>query len=306
MSFDSQVISLQSFRDRRREEPPPRPRARVVAVTGGKGGVGKSFVAANLAAAAAERGARTLAVDADLGMADLNLLLGVAPERSLLDVLCGTPIRDVIEPVHGLDLLPGLNGSVQLANLEDEERHVLLAAIDTLDEDYDLCVLDTPPGIDHAATDVAAAASHVVVVLGPEPVSLADAYSCLKALCVRHGLPTAYVVPNGVRDASEADEVFERLRTIVDRFLGITLVPLPGIPHDPAVGLAAALGIPLVHHVPDSPASRAVRALMRKIEKLEAPARPPPMRLFGARLDAQTESTTMTRPRRASSEVTVE
>lgn len=302
MSFDSQVISLQSFRDQRRSDSSVTPRARVVAVTGGKGGVGKSFIAANLAAAAAESGARTLAVDADLGMADLNLLLGVAPEHSLLDVLCGTSIRDVIEPAHGFDLLPGLNGSVQLANLDDQERHLLLAAIDTLDEDYDVCVVDTPPGIDHAATDVAAAATHVVVVLGPEPVSLADAYSCLKALCVRHGLPTAYVVPNGVRDEAEADEVFERLRAIVDRFLGISLVQLPSIPHDPGVGLAAALGIPLVCHVPDSPAARAVKALMRKIEKLEAPARPQPMRLFGARLDAD-----MTGPMlRASSEVTAE
>src|SRR5262245_60417092 len=104
-------------------------RMRVIAVTGGKGGVGKSTTSVNLAAAYARKGSRTLALDSDLGMADLNLLLGVAPERSLADVLAGHPISDVLVEAHGLHLLPGLNGSFQLANLDAGAREVLFGAI---------------------------------------------------------------------------------------------------------------------------------------------------------------------------------
>lgn len=284
--MDNQIISLQQFRDAR-ITPEPTDRARVVAVTGGKGGIGKSFIAANLAAVWGAQGARTLAVDADFGMADLNLMLGVAPQRSVLDVLCGVPIADVLVSAHGIDLLPGLNGSTTLANLEPGERRALLSAIDTLEGDYDMCVIDAPPGISDTGVDMTAAASLVVVVLSPEPVSLADAYACLKAMCVRHSLRRAYVVPNNVGSAQEAAETFERLKTIVDRFLGVELIQMPHIPRDAEVSTTCALGVPLVCHVPDSPASRAIKTIARRLAT-EAPApAAESMRLFGSRVHAQ-------------------
>ncbi len=285
--MENQIISLQKFRDAR--DSSPMGGARVVAVTGGKGGVGKSFISANLAAAWAAVGARTMAVDADFGMADLNLMLGVAPERSALDVLCGVPIEDVLVRAHGVDLLPGLNGSSTLANLDGAERRALLASIDTLEDAYDVCVIDAPPGISDTGVDMSAAASHVVIVLSPEPVSLADAYACLKAMCVRHNLPRAFVVPNKVANAQEAEETFDRLHTIVERFLGVELVRLPHIPHDASAATTCALGIPVVTHTPDAPASRAIKAIARQLTNTAPAEVPEPLRLFRSRTTAASQ-----------------
>lgn len=259
--------------------PLDRPRARTVAVTGGKGGVGKSTVALNLAVSWARRGSRTLTIDGDLGMADLNLLLGLAPERSLADVLDGAPIEDVLIAAHGIDLVPALNGSHRLANLDESARRTIIGAVNGLCERYDTIVVDTPAGIGETAMTLAGSAADVVVVTTPEPLSLADAYACLKVLTMRHGLTRAFVVPNAVRSPSQGEEVVARLQGLVDRFLGITLVPLPAVPWDAAVGPAAASGVPLVIHSTDSPAARALRRVAQRLDVLSddgtaKPARP--------------------------------
>ena len=251
-------------------------RPRVVSVTGGKGGVGKSTVALNLAVSWAARGARTLAFDGDMGMADLNLLLGLAPTRSLIDVLEGAAIEDVLVAAHGIHLLPALNGSYRLANLDNVSRTRLLERLAALGSQFDTLVIDTPAGIGANAIGLAGAAPEVLVVATPEPLSLADAYACLKVLVTRQRLTHAYLVPNAVRSPSEADEVCTRLVGLVDRFLGISLSPLPPIPHDASVAEAAAAGIPLALYRPDSPAARALKQLARRLDVLvgegEAPA----------------------------------
>ena len=261
------------------------PRRRVVAVTGGKGGVGKSTVAVNLAVSYARRGTRTLALDGDLGMADLNLLLGLAPERSLLDVLNGCPVEDVLVEAHGIHLLPALNGSHHLANLDAAARRKLMEAIDLLGERFEALIVDVPAGIGASAMELAAAAPEIVVVATPEPLSLADAYACLKVLATRHGVTRAFLLPNAVRSPSQADEIVSRLSALVDRFLGIGLSPLPPVPWDPSVGSAAAAGVPVVLHSPDSPASRALLRTARRIDGLLQPVDRPsvlPRFLHGA------------------------
>jgi len=243
---------------------------RVIAVTGGKGGVGKSTVAVNLAALYARRGSRTLAFDGDLGMADLNLLLGLAPERSLADVLDGTPIEEILTVAHGIHLLPAQNGNYRLANLDDHDRRVLFGAVDSLADRFDTLIIDTPAGIGANAVALAGAVAEVVVVATPEPLSLADAYACLKVLATRQHLTRAYVLPNNVRSPSEADDIFARLSGLVERFLDIDLVPLPPIPHDPQVAQAAGAGMPLILYNPDSPAARALVHVARRIDALAA------------------------------------
>ena len=243
-------------------------RRRVVAVTGGKGGVGKSTVAVNLAVSWAKRGSRTLALDGDMGMADLNLLLGLAPARSLLDLVHGAPIEDVLVEAHGIHLLPALNGSFALANLDGRSRALMLAALERLSDHFDTLVIDTPAGIGENGMALAGAVADVVVVATSEPLSLADAYACLKVLATRHGIERAYLLPNSVRSPSEAEEVVRRLTALVDRFLGIQLVALPAIPHDPMVPVAAAAGQPLVLHSPDGPGARAFAKVSRRIDAL--------------------------------------
>jgi flagellar biosynthesis protein FlhG len=285
MSIDTPPTDLHEYRLRKQLR---HPNPRVISVTGGKGGVGKSIVAVNLAAATAAAGQRVLAIDADLGMADLNLLLGVAPHVSLLDVVEGCEVQDALIQAHGLSLLPALNGSYQLANMNDDVRTRVFSAIDQLRDDFDAVVIDTPAGIDDNAVAFAAAGSHTVLVLTPEPVSLADAYACLKALSVRRHITQAYVLPNGVTSQTQAEDVFARLCTIVDRFLGISLEMLPWIPHDPTVPAASALGRPLVLEAPDSPAARALKQVAARLATLDSVgAAPAWMRLFGGRARAE-------------------
>lgn len=287
-----QAHTLRRMRHLRLVDDEPAPRSRAIAVTGGKGGVGKSNIALNLAVAWAEQGARSLALDADLGMADLNLLLGLAPELSLLDVLKGRAVEDVVVDAHGIGLLPGLNGSFALANLEDAQRAALLRAIDGLTDRYDTIVVDTGAGIDATAVDFAGAASQVVVVVTPEPLSLADAYACLKALEARQQITHAFVLPNQVRSPSEADEVIARLGSLVERFLRLQLTPLPPVPWDPTVAQAAGLGIPLLKHRPDAPAARAIAQAARRIDALARPdQRQGGVRLFLDRTLSQKEGT---------------
>ncbi len=272
MSGADQAMGLRVMGGQGGQVVPLAPKAsRVIAVTGGKGGVGKSSIAVNLAVSYANRGARTLVFDADLGMADLNLLLGVAPEDSLLDVLHGKPVAEVLAEAHGIHLLPGQNGSFRLANLNDLERHTLLAALDTLSDRFDTLIVDTGAGISASTVDFAGAAAQIVVAVTPEPLSLADAYACLKALSARCHVTRAYVLPNQVRSPSEADEVFGRLSALVGRFLDMQLTALPAIPQDSAMRAAAGAGIPLVLHSPDSPAARAFKQVARRIDALARP-----------------------------------
>ncbi len=244
----------------------PEPPRRSLAITGGKGGVGKSTVALNLALALAQQRARTLLVDADLGMADLNLLLGLAPERSLLDALAGVPVQDVLVAVHGVHLLPALNGSSLLATLGPTGQSRILALITSAMERFDSLVIDVAAGIGVAQTSFASAAGDAIVVVNPEPLSMADAYACIKVLAIERKLEHAYVLPNRVTSRYEAEDLVNSLGALVRRFLDIELTALPSIPADPAVGESARVGIPLLAYRPDAPAARAFRQVERALQ----------------------------------------
>lgn len=246
-------------------------RERAIAVTGGKGGVGKSTIAVGLASAFVADGSDTLMIDADLGMADLNLLLGVAPPHSLLDALGGAPIDEVLVAAHGMHLLPAANGSFELATLGPLARARACALVEELRVRFDTVVLDIAAGIGHQQSAFTRAARDCVVVVNPEPLSMADSYACLKVLATEHGLDTAYVVPNRVTSRGQADDVVGRLTDLVARFLDLTLVAMPYVPADPAVIEAAHFGVPLVRHRPDAPAARAMRRLARALDAVTPP-----------------------------------
>ncbi len=242
--------------------PPP---SRAISVTGGKGGVGKSTLALNLALAYVAEGARTLVVDTDLGMADLNLLLGVAPEKTILDALAGTPIEDILIAAHGVSLLPALNGSYLLSTIGPAAQRRLIDLIAGLANRFDTLVIDVAAGIGQIQTGFAGATADTVVVVNPEPLSMADAYACLKVLSTEQGVRHAYIVPNRIVSRGQADELTARLSALVARFLDLEITTLPAIPADPNVAEAAQIGVPLLVHAPDSPAARAIRKLTRVI-----------------------------------------
>jgi len=267
-----QAATLRVIRGGGGTKPPRVITRRAFAVSGGKGGVGKSTVALNLALAYAQAGNRTLVLDTDLGMADLNLLLGVAPEKSMLDALAGTPIADIIVKAHGIELLPALNGSYVLSTLGGAAHDQILSMVASLAEAFDTLIVDVAAGIGRAQTTFAGATTDTIVVVNPEPLSMADAYASLKVLSNEQGLRHAFVVPNRIVTRAQADEVVNRLRSIVDRFLTLELTALPPIPADPAVAESAQIGVPLMVHAPDSPAARAIRNLVRSLATLPPPA----------------------------------
>jgi flagellar biosynthesis protein FlhG len=248
--------------DRSAKASSPVPR-RAIAVSGGKGGVGKSTIALNLAIAYSQLGARTLMVDTDLGMADLNLLLGVAPDKSILDALSGTPIDEVLIEAHGINLLPALNGSYLLSTIGPTAQRRVIELVNSLAERFDTLVVDVAAGIGQAQTTFASATADAIVVVNPEPLSMADAYACLKTLATQQNVQHAYVLPNRVTSRAQANELTARLGALVNRFLDLEITALPPVPADPQVAEAAQYGVPLMIHAPDAPAARAVRQLTR-------------------------------------------
>ena len=259
--------------DRSPKATTPVPR-RAIAVSGGKGGVGKSTIALNLAIAYSQLGARTLMVDTDLGMADLNLLLGVAPDKSILDALSGAPIDEVLISAHGIQLLPALNGSYLLSTIGPTAQRRLIEIVSGLAERFDTLVVDIAAGIGQAQTTFAGATADAIVVVNPEPLSMADAYACLKTLAIQQNVRHAYVLPNRVTSRAQANELTARLGALVARFLDLEITALPPIPSDPCVAEAAQIGVPLLVHTPDAPAARAIKKLIRAIATVAPQTQP--------------------------------
>jgi flagellar biosynthesis protein FlhG len=239
-----------------------RPDVRTVAVASGKGGVGRSHLAANLAVALAERGARVLLVDADLGGASLDLLLGLHPRHDLQHWLAGEKTLDalVVDGPLGVRLVPGASVP-ELAELDDYRRECLLRGLGQIEGDFDLILLDTPCGLARPDLALALAADETIVMTTPEMPSFADAYALIKHLAGSPGAPALRLVVSMAMSPEEAEETSHRIRVVARRFLDLDLVVWPTIPLDPAVSRAARLQQPVLLAFPDSPAAAAYRAM---------------------------------------------
>ncbi|MEO1481658.1 MAG: MinD/ParA family protein [Myxococcota bacterium] len=260
-----QAATLRKLGDERRLEATPA--TRVIAVTSGKGGVGKTSVVSNLSLVFAQLGRKVLTIDGDLGLANLDIALGVQTRGNVLEVLEGTrQIRDVLCYANdSVALLPACSGRYDLANLSDAERYGLFSAIDSLEDDFDLALIDTAAGIGSNAVAFAAAAQSVVVVATPDPTSLADAYATVKVLNQRHGLKRVRLIANMVRNPVEAEEVHKRLSSLVDHFLNVGVDYLGYVPRDSAVNKSLRSCRPVVLEHPDSAASEAFREIGRRL-----------------------------------------
>lgn len=238
-----------------------------IAITSGKGGVGKTQMAANLAVAIAQRGRKLLLLDADLGLAGLDLALGVTPEHTLSAVLEGRlkPAQIVVEGPCGLRLLPACPGRYEMANLSPRERDLLTNAIDECAEDYDVLVTDTGAGINSNAVSFASSADEVILIATPDPTSMRDAYAMSKVLAKRAGLETIRFVANQVNNESQGAELHNTLRGLIRRFLPIELSYLGCVPRDESVRIGAASGTLFILNAPDSPASRALQSIAQRL-----------------------------------------
>ncbi|MDF1554939.1 MAG: MinD/ParA family protein [Deferrisomatales bacterium] len=238
---------------------------RVIAVTSGKGGVGKSSVVANLGAELARRGHRVTAIDADFGLANLDILFNLNPRHNLGHLLQGqvdaAQVVAEVTAVPGLQLIPGASGMEALADLDSAGRERLLAALAPITADREFVLIDTAAGIGRNVVDLCLAAGEVLLVTNPEPTSLTDAYGLLKILRQRDPGVRARLLVNSAQDAAEGRGVHAKLAEVVQRFLGGGLESLGVIPRDPCVSRSTTRQSPFVVAYPRAPASRAVAAV---------------------------------------------
>lgn len=250
----------------------PRP-VRVIAVTGGKGGVGKTNVSVNLAIALAELERRVVLLDADLGLANVDVVLGLHPPYDLSHVIRGE--RELPEVVMqgpgGIRVIPGASGVKQMAALSEAEHAGLIQAFSDLGVDLDTLVVDTAAGISDAVISFARAAHEVLVVVCDEPASLTDAYAIIKLLNRDHGQSRFRVLANMVQSSQEGHELYNKLCRVTDRYLDVMLGFMGCIPHDEALRKAVRGQRAVVHAYPRSRAAQAFRSLARKIDALPLP-----------------------------------
>jgi flagellar biosynthesis protein FlhG len=246
---------------------PARPRVRSIALTSGKGGVGKTSIATNLAIAFARQGRRVLLVDGDLSLANVDLLLGVVPQKNLVDVIFGRASIEqvVLKTIDGVLLLPSASGVEELADLDDFRRERLLRELARLEESVELILLDTGSGIGRQTIHFARAADDVVVVTTPEPTAFSDAYATLKVLSQGrlHGRPG--IVVNMAATPEEGRETERRIRLVAERFLQLRPEYLGHIALDPSVGRAVRQQQPLLKAFPRSPAAVGLEALAARL-----------------------------------------
>jgi flagellar biosynthesis protein FlhG len=241
----------------------------VVAVTGGKGGVGKTSVAVNLSAALAAQGKRVLLFDGDMGLANVDVLLGLAPRHTLEHVLDGrcTLEEAVIETPLGFRILPGASGVARLAGLSTPEHLGLVQAFSHLTAGIDVLVVDTAAGIADSVRQFCQAAQQVLVVLRDEPASLTDAYALIKLLNRNHGVRRFRILANMSPAPGAGEGLFRKLERVTTRFLDVVVEYAGEIPEDSFVRSAIREQRTVVKAYPSSPAARAFVRLARQVEK---------------------------------------
>lgn len=244
--------------------------APVLAIASGKGGVGKTNVTANLATALANKGQRVLAIDADVGLANLDLLFGVKPVLTLADFFSGAAVLDeiVLRTAQGVLLLPGANGVQSLTALTGVQKLVLNSALETVARHVDIVIVDTCSGISDAAMYFAAAAQEIAVLVTPDPASLTDAYSLIKLLALIYGEKRFQIVTNKIDNDEQSIRLFDTLSRAALRFLNVSLDYLGAIPRDSRLLAAASRSRLVVEEDPDAPSARSFEVLATRFLKL--------------------------------------
>jgi flagellar biosynthesis protein FlhG len=245
----------------------------VIAVTGGKGGVGKTSVAVNLATTMASTGRRVLLLDGDLGLANVDVFLGLSPRYTMAQVLAGERTLEeiIVESPHGVQVVPGASGAAELANLSAAAHLSLVQAFSALSTRVDTLIVDTSAGIAHSVVQFTQAAQHVLLVVCDEPASMTDAYALTKVLSRNHGVSKFFVLANQTRSPGEGDALFQKFQRVVSRFLDVTLEYVGEIPEDSYLRRAIREQRPVVAAFPSCPAARAFKKLALKADKWPVP-----------------------------------
>ena len=270
--------------DPRPRLPEPEPAASqpfAVAVTSGKGGVGKTNLVTNLAMLMAESGLKVMLLDGDLSLANVDLLLGLAPRYNLYDVVHGRKRLSeiVLHGPHDIRIIPASSGVEEMAGLDDYRREVLVRSLESLARDRDVLLIDTGSGIHRQNLRLAQLADEILVVTTPEPTAFSDAYATIKVLSSRRLANPPRLVVNMARTENEAGRVATRVARVANQFLGFEPQLYGVIPQDECVPKAVRAQQPFVKRYPQGAATAGLRELMRRL--LEPTAEPHPLQPEG-------------------------
>jgi len=240
---------------------------KIYAVTSGKGGVGKTNITANLATSMARAGRRVLVIDADLGLANTEIILGVKPRYHLGDLLeRNLNIEDVlVEGPAGVMLLPAGSGVQELSQLTAQQKMRFVEALDPIEDSFDVVLIDSGAGIGDNVQFFVGAAQEAILVVSPEPTSLVDAYAAVKVLSQRAGVRTFNVIVNPIVDELAARGVFQKLTAVTSRFLEAKVRHMGYVPRDENLQRAIMAQRPVCEMFPASPSARAIACVAARL-----------------------------------------
>ncbi|OGP71514.1 MAG: flagellar synthesis regulator FleN [Deltaproteobacteria bacterium RBG_13_58_19] len=251
------------------------PPLRVIAVTSGKGGVGKSNIVVNLGLSLARLGHKVLLIDADLGLANLDILLGLTPHFTIQDMLSLRKTMDevLLEGPGGIKILPASSGIPELADLDEYQKMFLLDELDNYSAKVDVVLIDTGAGISRNVLFFNIAALERIVVANNEPTSITDAYALIKILATKHSERRFKLLVNGLDQRQEGEKVYRTLLRVMERFLGreVSLEYLGCIPHDEAIPKAVLKQQPVLSLYPKARVSKSFTELARKLSESPPP-----------------------------------
>ena len=250
--------------------------ARIITVTSGKGGVGKSSVSINLALQFRKQGKRVIIFDADFGLANIEVMFGVIPKYTLADLMFkGKELKDIItEGPNGVQFVSGGSGIARLVNLDREQVRRILYKLSELENLADVIIIDTGAGISQSVLEFAAASPEILLVTTPEPTSITDSYALLKALAMNpdfdRSASKVLLVANKVTSADESRNIYDKLSAVVGRFLNIRLEYLGAVPQDSNITKAIMKQKPVSIEYPNANASKAFAAMEQRLSNGEA------------------------------------
>ena len=247
--------------------------ARIISVTSGKGGVGKTSLSVNLEAHLSKQGTKILLIDADLGLSNVEIMLGVTPSYTLKDVIKhGKDIEDVIiNGPYNLDFISGGNGFLELAELSEIEREEILIKIHKLEELYDIIIIDTGAGISKNVTAFLTISDEIIVITTSEPTALTDAYSIMKVISEEKLKQKIGLIINRVKTKSEFQQASNILISTAKKFLGEEIKSLGYVYEDPNVRKTIYKKTPFVIYYPDSKASDCIIDIVANLKLKEKP-----------------------------------